>query len=135
MTKFKPVRWTLHQACSEFDIHSSTLAKRIKTTGIEPGEDGKFSTKQICAAVFGDLDGEKLGKIKAERELLEITLAKERRILIVAADALRAWEGVMVSARQIIKGSSLSEIEKTETLKNLRSIPLDEIVTKQSDAD
>ncbi len=46
------------QAASEFDIHAATLAKRIKTAGIEPGTDGKWSTVQICAAVFGDMESE-----------------------------------------------------------------------------
>jgi len=131
MPRFTRIRWTIQQAAPEFDIHSATLAKRIKTLGVEPGEDKKFSTKQICDAVFGNLDGEKLAKIKAERELLEIELAKERKKLIESDVAFRVWEGVVVSIRQIIKSSALSDTEKNSILQNLREIDVEKIITER----
>ena len=65
----KAVRWNVEQASGDFEIDRKTLGKRIRSAGIEPGEDGKYSTTQICAAVFGDLRGEqtRLAKENADK--------------------------------------------------------------------
>lgn len=104
-----------------------TLAKRLKTAGIEPGEDGKFSTKQICAAVFGDMDGEKLRETRHRANLLEID-EQERRKELVRVDAVdRVWRSYFVATRQHVKNhQKIPDDLKAEILLELREIPRQE---------
>ena len=64
----KPVRWTRTHAAAEFNLDAATLSKRLLAASIAPGEDGRFSTKQIVGAVFGDRAGALTAKAKAEAE-------------------------------------------------------------------
>jgi hypothetical protein len=52
----------LEQAAGEFGLDRKTLRKRIRQAGIEPGQDGKFSIRQMCEVVFGDLTTERFEK-------------------------------------------------------------------------
>jgi hypothetical protein len=58
------IRWTVERAASEFQIDRKTLTKRIRAGDVRPGADGKFSTEQICAAVFGDYRREQLRELR-----------------------------------------------------------------------
>jgi hypothetical protein len=88
---------------------------------------------QIASAVFGDIEGEKLNKLRAERELLEIELSEKRSKLINAEHACRAWTDIIIAMRQIIKGSSLSDSEKNQLFTNMRELTIDEIVSRTAD--
>ena len=123
MKKFDPIRWSQAVACSEFGIHQKTLTGRIKQYGIEPGDDGKFSTKQMASCIYGDISGEKLFKLRAERELLELKLAVERSDLIRVAGLERLWLDITMAIRAVILGSHLSEGERDEIFLKLREIP------------
>ena len=67
-----PIRWTLGLAATEFGLDRRTLSTRAKTSGQVPGDDGKFSTRQINAIINGDTAGEKLRKLRAEADLAEL---------------------------------------------------------------
>lgn len=113
------LRWTTEIAAGEFGIDRKTLIKRIRTVGIEPGKDHKFSTKQICAAVYGDIDGERLSKTRAERELLEMELAKERKEVIPRGRLFGFLENIFIGVKMKIIGSGLSQIEQDQILNDL----------------
>ncbi len=66
-----------------------------------------------------DFAAEKLGKTRAERELLEMELAKERKQLIPRERILAFIENVFVAVKMKITGSSLSDIEKERILNDL----------------
>lgn len=127
-TQIKPIRWSLSQACSEFDIHKETLSKRIKTQGIEPGADGLFATKQICDAVYGDISGERLREVKGRADKLELENARLRGELVSTSDVMTVWENVGVSLRQCVKASHLSDTEKADFLRNIRSLSVRELL-------
>lgn len=55
----KAIRWTCDHAGSEFGADSKTISARLRQAGTAAGADGKFSTRQIALAVFGDIDGER----------------------------------------------------------------------------
>jgi hypothetical protein len=119
----KRVEWTIEQAAAEFDINPRTLSKRLKQNGTEPAlEGGKFSTKQIAAAVFGDMDGEKLRETRLRADLLQVELAEKNRDLLARDEVLRVWSGVVVAMRQVVKGSNLSDTEKHECLRQIREL-------------
>src|SRR5882724_9272588 len=50
--KTKLIRWTLNAAAIEFGCSVKTLAGQIKEYGILCGDDDKWSTSQICQAIF-----------------------------------------------------------------------------------
>ena len=117
--KQKPIRWTVEKASMEFGVHRRTITQRIREAGIETGEDGKYSTRDIADTIYGSLGAERLGKTRAERELLEIELGKERRDLIPSRRVYSLLEDVFVSVKMKILGSSMSEVEQDKLLVEL----------------
>lgn len=131
----KRLEWTIEMAAMEFDINPRTLSKRLKQLGLEPclAEGKRFSTKQIRDAVHGDIDGERLGKTRAERELLEVELSKERGKVLVTADVLRVWTGMGYAIKQVIRGSSLSDSEKADCFRQLRELKKQDFIKDKPD--
>ena len=72
MKKHTAQRWGLEKAAAEFGINPRTLSKRLKQYSIECGRDKMFSTKQICAAIFGDIDGERLRLTKEQADYIGV---------------------------------------------------------------
>jgi hypothetical protein len=64
----KPIRWTRQAAAAEFGLDAQTLSNRLLAASISAGDDGRFSTKQILAAIMGDRGAELTGKTRAEKE-------------------------------------------------------------------
>ena len=118
------------QAASEFDIHAATLAKRIKTAGIEPGTDGKWSTVQICAAVFGDMDSEKLRETRHKANLLELEEKEKRRQLVPIDDVGRVWDSVVIALRQAVWNFDAPEETRRQWLGELRDLKPDDYFAK-----
>ena len=79
---FPPVRWTINHAAAEFGIDRATLSNRLRAAGIAAGTDGRFSSKQIAAAVLGDRGAELTAKTRAERENWELRNEEIRRTRI-----------------------------------------------------
>jgi len=75
----------------EFHIDHRTLRQKLADEGIRAGEDQKYSTRDICVAIFGDLHQSKIDalKIKCERELTEL------RGLKVELVERKPWEQYM----------------------------------------
>lgn len=120
------IRWTLDKACKEFGANRNTLTRLVRVAGIEPGSDGKFSTAQIAAAIYGDKASEDLRKVREEADKLALHNAKERAALVEAEAVFRTFQGVFISMRQTILGSELTDREKDELLNNLRALTYDE---------
>lgn len=88
------IRWTKELASSEFAINPRTLTNRLRQKGIEPGPDNKYSTQQICDAVYGDIDCEKLRRAAAQATRDEIKAAREGKTVAEVAVMERAWESI-----------------------------------------
>ncbi len=132
MAKRKVIRWTIPEAASEFDLHANTLSKRLKTASIEPGPDGRWSTAQICAAVYGDMDGEKLREVRHRANLLELEEKEKLRQLLPAADVERVWGGIMVAIRQSIWNCDAPEIDRRRWLDELKALKIEDYLTKDT---
>ena len=140
--KADPIRWTLGLAATEFGADRRTLSTRAKTSGQVPGEDGKFSTRQIAAIIHGDLAGEKLRKLRAEADLAELerdTLMKDVAPLTVFDDLVAR---MAMGIRGIVNRSRLTEQEQDDVLQEIRTMienlaqqdykmPESEVVRKQ----
>jgi hypothetical protein len=118
----KPIRWTLQQAGSEFDIDPATLGKRLRAESIEAGEDGHFGTKQILAAIAGDLDREKTRNEAAKADLHEMKRDLEKRRLIPAEHVRASLEELKVAISQVIDHSHLEPKQKTTIYANLQKL-------------
>lgn len=117
------LRWTIERAASEFQIDRKTLTKRIRAGDIEPGEDGKFSTEQICAAVFGDYRSEQLRELRGRADKVELEnecTRKERIPMDIVRDVNDSVEQEIAA---IIKTSGLSTADCNRIYEQLRDIP------------
>lgn len=130
-TRRKVIRWTIPEAASEFDIHAATLAKRIKVASIEPGPDGKWSTAQVCAAVFGDMDSEKLREVRHKANLLELEEKEKRRQLVPIEDVGRAWDSFVIALRQAIWNFDAQEADRRRWLAELRDLKPEDYLRKE----
>ena len=122
--KGESIRWTLGVAATEFGLDRRTMAERVRTSGAVAGEDGKFSTKQITAAVYGDLAGEKLRKMRAEADLAEMEVREKQKTSIpheVFFPELDRLHGAIAS---VIRRSPLPPRDRDEILTELRGLPV-----------
>ncbi len=109
-------RWRLRDAEAEMGVSAQTLAKRMIQLAENPGEDGKYSTKQICAAVFGDKEFEQTRRAKEQADRIAIDNAERRRQLIPVEDVLIIARRFGFAIRQKFLASSMDEEEKRVVL-------------------
>lgn len=113
----KQIRWNVAQAAQEFGINPKTLSMRIKREGIEPARDKCFSTAQICSAVFGDIDGEKLLLTRQQRIKLEIENAETTKTLVDARRiAERVTRKITAVKAAILAAANLEREDKDKIL-------------------
>jgi hypothetical protein len=118
----KPVRWTRQHAAAEFGLDAQTLSKRLTAASISAGDDGRFSTSQIVAAVFGDRASALTAKAKAEAEnwtLRNEVIRKERIPLEIVA---QINDHACTAIRHIILASPLPDEAKQDIFEELRGI-------------
>src|SRR5690349_1073730 len=116
------LRWTVERASTEFDINPRTLSGRLKQHGILPGDDGKFSTLQILDAKFGDLEGERIRKMKAEADQIEMENAEASGRLLDVTDFTNSIAPAVVEMKRIIRSSKLSDEEQDLLLSQLSKL-------------
>jgi hypothetical protein len=85
-----------------------------------------FSTRDICAAVFGDMEGEKLRNLRRDAELKEIELARLNRELIAAEKVLETWGVVFIALRQAVWNCDAPEAVRRRWLAEIQDINRDE---------
>ena len=127
--RIKPIRWTLELAGVEFSRDHRALSKRIRREGLEPGEDGCFSTAQICSAVFGDQFSEDLRKTREEADAIEIKNKRSRNELLDAERVYLYGEALFIVIRQRILASKLTREEQDDLLRELQSVTYEQIRT------
>lgn len=117
----KPQRlaWTQERASAEFGINPRTLSARLKQTGLEPDSAGRWSTKQIATAIFGDLEFERIRKTRAEAEEVEKRNAESDERLVDVDDFCKKYEPVVIEMKRLILSSKLSEQEKHDLILQL----------------
>lgn len=117
------VRWSLRDAEAEFPIHRDTLSKRLLQLGEKPDDKDTFSTKQICAAVFGDREAEKARLNKEQADRVALDNAERRRALIKVEDALTLARKFTFAAIAKFRGiDALSVAEKNVVIAELRGL-------------
>ena len=115
------IRWSVEKAASEFQIDRKTLSKRIRGGDIQPGSDGKFSTEQICAAVFGDYRREQLREMRERADKLELENQVTRSERIPIEDVLQVNNECDLAIRGVILASKLPKESVNEIFDQLRA--------------
>lgn len=133
--KAQTLRWTVEMASIEYGIDRKVVTKRARLAGIEAGKDGKYSTKDIAGAIYGDLHGEQLRKTREEADRLAIANQKERNELVETPRVMKFCNGIGVVLRQKLLASSLTDAEKDELLAEIKKLFDAGTVTEQVCAD
>jgi hypothetical protein len=121
-SRIQPIRWTIEHAASEFSINPRTLAGRIKTHSILPGDDGKFSTNQICSAVYDEYERERTRKTKEEADTAALANAETRGRLIDKQDFMKRYEPIWASMRSTILNWQLADRDKDALMSELAKL-------------
>jgi len=122
MSAHKPIRWTVEAASREFGCSRTLLASRIAGTGVLAGADNKYATTDICRAVFGDIESEKLRLVREQADSQAIKNAALRRELLPAEDVRAHFATVLVALKSGILASGQSKEEKADLINNLRRL-------------
>jgi len=123
-TLHTPIRWTLHRAAGETGFARQTVRNRLVTAGISPGDDDCYSTQEILRALYGDSDGEKLRKLRAEADLAEMERDERSRSLISSEVVEEVWTEVLTNMRGAVQSLDLDRKQKHQILETLRAIKL-----------
>lgn len=115
---------------AEFGMDSRTIGKKIKIAGLLPGDDGKYSSKDLVKIIMGDHEREKLLKTTAERKLLDLELGEQEERLCETDLVRQFCEAIASSWRQIIRGFSIPDTDKDQMLQQLREHDIDAILDK-----
>lgn len=120
--EFKPLRWTLAQAAAEFGLSPKTIAQRVKASGLLPGEDRKFSTTGIHAAICGDYERERIRNISEDADQKALKNARTRQHLVDKEDFLKRLEPIYAAMKQRVMQSGISDAEKDGLLAELAKL-------------
>ena len=74
-------------AAAEWVVTVDTIRRGARRLEIEPDRSGRFTTHQIDLAIHGDLKAEKTRLTKADADLKELELKRERSELVAMSDA------------------------------------------------
>ena len=116
------VRWSVRMAAVEFGISDRTLVQRLRADDSNPGEDGRYSTRQVARAIFCDKEIEQTRKIREEADLIAKKNAEWDRRYVAVDRVRKMGEGFVVAVRQKILASHFTPEEKDEILHDLASL-------------
>ena len=111
-----PLEWTLLAAQKEFGVHRDTLKAKLTQAGEKADESDCYSTAQICAAIYSDLQAEKIGLTRAQKIKEETANRRRAGELIEVQEAIEVSQRVCFAVRQQILLSSIPDEEKQAIL-------------------
>jgi hypothetical protein len=126
------IRWTIDVAAGEFGINRATLAKRIRESGMLPGKDQKFSTKEIFKAISGDLEAARIRQANEDADLKKVRKLQIARKLCAVETVEHVWTAALVDIRQRVSNWQIPDMLKQEMLKELQSVNTDEFFPKEA---
>lgn len=126
MPKHTSIRWTVGNAAAEFGIDPKTLSQRIKAAAIEPANDGLYGTTQITAAIFGDLEYERIGLTREQKEITALNKRNMLRELVPIKDVERVWTRVVLEYRQRVMSANIADAIKKDLLEAMTDAAIDE---------
>jgi hypothetical protein len=129
-----PLKWTVRAIAREFGLAENTAAKRLSEAKILPAADGTYSTKEVVAGLFGDINSARLAELKERTTNWQLKNGALGGQLLDRAEIARGFERLMVAFRSALEATSMSRAEKTATLSTLSSWPIvvKEVAERQS---
>ena len=127
----KQIRWNVETASREFGINPRTLAKNLANSDAPPGEDGMFSTRQICSAVFSDYEQERTRLTRAQADQAELDLAKSRNEVLPTDVSFQACSNVLYAVRRVIETSALMPSEKDDIYREIQAFKPEKLVEEK----
>jgi phage terminase Nu1 subunit (DNA packaging protein) len=117
MKRSNEFRFTATRAAIQWGLDRKTLNKRLCAAEIVPGKDGKFSIRQIDAAVHGDKEGEEIRLIRAKREAQEMANEEMAGNLVDLAEYRQHSAKKIIAAKQgIMSKTYLTDEQKDDIL-------------------
>lgn len=120
------IKWSVNRAAGEFGVTHQTLTRRLLAHGTQPDENGCYSTQQICAAVFGDKEGEKIRLTKEQADKLELENAKTRKEMADMEQVERVWTAWAIGIRDAVRDQEISADAKQTILAAVRDVDPEE---------
>ena len=114
MATLNLIRWKLNSASREFGIDAKTLAGRIRRQGIPAGKDQCWSTKEIVAAIYGDLEFERIRKTREEADQIAMENEESRGRLVDLEKFYVELAPVIEEVKRLVRSSNLSPVEQDE---------------------
>lgn len=91
------------------------------------GDDGLYSTRDIAAAIFGDLEAEKTRLTKAQADVTELKKRQLLLELVPVAVVEKVVGAIMQAFRQKVMAlPEISDRRKKEFLTDLQNVPIDD---------
>jgi hypothetical protein len=115
-----PARWLVSRAVLEFAASRETIRAGLARDGVKPGDDNCYSTKQILAAIYGDLRGEQLRRLREDADNIALRNKALRTELVPLGEVQSAVAAVLSSIEQVLLASKLSADEKESMVKHVR---------------
>ena len=126
MPKLKLIRLTLEEAAMNFAVDRKTLSKYIKSGGVLPGADEKFSIMDIFSLLTGDVENAKLENIREDTEykkVRKLTLANKLVVLDEVRNFTASW---LLAAMQKIQNWEITDAQRSDMIKDLQDISVDQ---------
>ena len=95
-------RWTVAKAVSEFAVFRETIRAGLTRDAVKPGDDGCYTTKEIIGAIYGDMRGEQLRRLRKTRTTSRSKTKCCAPKLIPADEAHLAVEGVLTAIERVL---------------------------------
>ena len=120
----RSIKWTLRRASAEFGVSVPTLVGKLNEAGDTADENKTFSTRSLVTALYGDVHRERLAKLKAEREQVELENAIMRGDYLSRVELENSFGQIANGIIPIIKASSLTQEQQVDLRRQISSIPV-----------
>jgi hypothetical protein len=101
---------------------STVIESRLNDAHESRATDNCFSTRQLAKAIFWDLDEDRHGKLKAERQKVELGNRILRGELLDRVDLENIFWRISERIREVVRGSALSNAEKDDLLRSIAGV-------------
>ena len=121
------IRWTLHVAAREFGCDRRALERALSTGLAIAGEDGRFATAQIVAALYGSKEAEDLRKTRLQADQIDMENRERRKELVKSEDVYRYCEGLFIALREKVLALPCEQQDKDDMLRDMQKLTYDQI--------
>jgi hypothetical protein len=119
MKRSEAIQWTPTLIAREFGMDSRTVGKRLASADLN--DKKTLNTQEVCRAMFGDIDSEKLRLVREQADKFALDNAASRHELISAKEMQTAVEkcfGALVATVQA--ASNLENEDRAKLIANLK---------------